>query len=39
METKEGLLEALKKSLRLEEEGYKLYSEGAKKITNSLEKE
>ena len=38
METKEELLEALKKSLRLEEDGYKLYSEGAKKITNSLGK-
>jgi len=38
MESKEEILEALKKSLSMEEDGYKLYSEGAKKITNSLGK-
>jgi len=38
MENKEEILEALKKSLSMEEEGYRLYSEGAKKITNSLGK-
>ena len=38
MESKDEMLEALKKSLSMEEDGYKLYSEGAKKITNSLGK-
>jgi rubrerythrin len=38
METKDELLGALKKSLSMEEDGYKLYSEGAKKIKNSLGK-
>ena len=36
MESKDEMLGALKKSLSMEEDGYKLYSEGAKKITNSL---
>jgi len=35
MDTKE-MEEVLKESLALEEQGYKWYSEGAKKITNSL---
>lgn len=38
MESKDEILEALKKSLSMEEDGYKLYSEGEKKITNSLGK-
>lgn len=38
METRDEMLKALKKSLSMEEDGYKLYSEGAKKITNSLGK-
>ena len=38
MESKDEMLEALKKSLSMEEDGYKLYTEGAKKITNSLGK-
>lgn len=38
MGTKDELLEALKKSLSMEEDGYKLYSEGSNKITNSLGK-
>jgi rubrerythrin len=38
MESKEEVLDVLKKSLGMEEDGYKLYSEGSKKITNSLGK-
>ena len=38
MTSKDEMLEALKKSLSMEEDGYKLYTEGSKKITNSLGK-
>lgn len=36
MKKNEELIEILNKSLRMEEEGYKFYSENAKKIKNSL---